>query len=59
MPKTYIKNKTPAGKLYYAYLNGHISCRSFKTATQAQKYAAKLKARYNKLKLAEVKEKET
>lgn len=54
MPKTYIKVCVPGGKRYYALMHGMISNRNFKTATQAEEYAAVLKTRYQKLKMAEV-----
>jgi hypothetical protein len=57
MTKTYIKTIIPNGKEYRA-LNGfkRIS-RHFKTATEAQRYAARWKTRYVSLKLAAIKPK--
>jgi dihydroneopterin aldolase len=54
MPKTYIKVRIPGVKQYHALVHGMISNRNFKTATQAEEYAAILKDRYQKLKKAEV-----
>jgi len=58
MPKTYIKILIPGGKRYKALIDWKRSSRSFKTATKAEEYATRWKARYKKLKMAEIEMKE-
>lgn len=58
MPKTYVKVITPKGKLYKALSGWKRSNRSFKTATQAEEYAAAWKERYQKLRIAAAEKKE-
>jgi hypothetical protein len=55
MPKTYIKVSIPGGKRYYALLQGKLSKRSFKIASQAEAYAQAWKERYARLQRAEAK----
>jgi len=57
MPKTYIKERMKDGKHYHALLNNQPRHRQFATATDAIKYAERLKVRYVSLKLAELRQK--